>query len=215
MSNEIFPELPGLKWDGTKKPKWSTKVHETTNGKETRAAYWSYPKWFFTLAYEFLDDSDLVRDLQTIGGFFLARKGSFDSFLYRDESDCQVEGQLLGVGDGSRTAFQLIRSFGEFDEPIKNVKGVIYTSLNVIGGVSLLPVPDGAPRVYIDGVIPRDYSISTAGLLTFATPPPIGSVVSADFSFYFRCRFLQDEAEFAEFMADLWELKKLEMVTVK
>lgn len=215
MSNEIFPELPGLKWDTTKKPQWSTKIHETTSGKETAAAYWSYPKWFFTLSYEFLDESELVRDLQTLGGFFLSRKGRFDSFLFRDPSDYKVEGQILGIGDGVRTDFQIIRSFGEFDEPIKNIEGVIYTGINVVAGVPDLPLPDGSPLIQIDGTRPPSYSISTSGLLSFPVAPLIGSTVTADFSFYFRCRFLQDEAEFSEFMAELWELKKLEMVTRK
>ena len=215
MSNEIFPELPGLKWDTTKKPQWSTKIHETTSGKETAAAYWSCPKWFFSLSYEFLDESELVRDLQTIGGFFLSRKGRFDSFLFRDPSDYKVEGQVLGIGDGVRTSFQIVRSFGNFVEPIKNVKGAIYTGINVSGGVPLLPFPPDSPIILVNGIVPKDYTITTAGLLTLLVAPPIGSVISADFSFYFRCRFLQDEAEFSEFMAELWELKKLEMVTRK
>lgn len=196
MGNEVFPDLPGLKWEGTKKPKWSTKIHETTNGKETRAAYWSYPKWFFSLAYEFLDESELVRDLQTLGGFFLARKGSFDSFLYRDSADNSVEDQVLGTGDGIRIDFQALRSFGEFDEPIKNIE-------------------EETLFVYLDGVQTTSFTVSDTGLISFLSPPALGIVVTTTFSFYFRCRFLQDELEFAEFMAQLWELKKLEMVTVK
>ncbi|CAK0776948.1 conserved hypothetical protein [Gammaproteobacteria bacterium] len=215
MSNEIFPELPGLKWDSTKKPLWSTKIHETTNGKETRAAYWSYPKWFFSLSYEFLDDSDLVRDLQTIGGFFLARKGRFDSFLYRDDSDFSVVGQVLGTGDGIRGDFQIFRSFGDFDEPIKNIKGATDAAILVVSGIPSAPIPSGAPTVYVDGVTPQTYGITTSGLLTISPAPAPGSIITADFSFYFRCRFVQDEAEFSQFMAALWEMKKLEMVTVK
>jgi uncharacterized protein (TIGR02217 family) len=196
MSDAIFPDLPGLKWDGTKKPTWSTKIHEVTNGKETRAAYWSYPKWFFTLAYEFLDGSDLVQELQTLGGFFLSRKGSFDSFLFRDDSDYMAEGQVLGTGDGARTLFQVIRSFGDFDEPIKNIAA-------------------GTLVVYINGAPTTAFTSDAAGLLTFTTAPATGAVISADFEFYFRCRFLKDEAEFTQFMSELWELKKLEMVSIK
>ena len=215
MSNEIFPELPGLKWDTVKKPQWSTKIHETTSGKETAAAYWSYPKWFFSLSYEFLDESELVRDLQTIGGFFLSRKGQFDSFLFRDPSDYKVEGQVIGTGDGSRGDFQIVRSFGEFDEPIKNIVGALDSPIYVVGGIPEVELLPGAPTIKIDGVTAPTFSISTTGLVTISPAPAEGAVISADFSFYFRCRFLQDEAEFSEFMAELWELKKLEMVTRK
>lgn len=215
MSDEIFPELPGLKWDSTKKPQWSTKLHETASGKETAAAYWSFPKWFFGLSYEVLEESRVVHDLKTIGGFFLARKGRFDSFLYRDPSDCQVEGQVLGVGDGSRTTFQMIRSFGEFDEPMKDIVGAIGAGISVVDGVPAAPLDDRAPTFYVDGIRPSTYSVSASGLLTLGAPPAAGAEVMADFSYYFRCRFLQDEAEFTEFMQNLWELKKLEMVTRK
>lgn len=213
MSNEIFPELPGLKWDTAKKPTWSTKIHEATNGKETTAAYWSYPKWFFSLSYEVLDNSALVRDLQKIGGFFLARKGAFDDFLYRDPSDCQVEGQEIGTGDGARTTFQLVRSFGEFDEPMKKVEGAIEAPINATAGGPA--PPEGSPTIYIDGARQTTYTISTSGLVTFPAPPANGAIVTADFSFYFRCRFMRDELEFTEFMKDLWELKKLELAGKK
>ena len=214
MSNLLFPELRGLKWDIAKKPRFSTKVHEATSGKESRASYWSYPRWNFTLAYEVLDERNFMNELRTLGGFFLGRKGSYDSFLYRDPSDYKVQDQTLGTGDGSRTAFQLIRSFGEFDEPMKAAQGVIDAPLTVTAGVPSA-TPDYAPVVYVNGVKATDYTISTSGLVTFTAAPASGVRVSAGFRYYFRCRFVLDEAEFSQFMANLWELKKLEMVSLK
>lgn len=199
MADEIFPELRGLKWDTTKKPQWSTKIHETASGKETAAAYWSYPKWFFGLSYEVLEESDVVQELRTIGGFFLARKGRFEPFLYRDETDCVVYDQTLGTGDASRTTFQLVRSFGDFTEPMKAIDS-----------------RDFAPMIYLDGSRQvAGYTIGATGLVTFDDPPGEDVRVSADFAYLFRCRFMQDEAEFSQFMKDLWELKKLEFVSKK
>jgi len=194
MSNAIFPELPGLKWDTTKKPKFSTRIHEATSGKEYRASYWTSPKWYFGLSYEVLDETEEQNDLRILGGFFLARKGRFDSFLYRDETDCSVTDQAIGTGDGTRTSWQLVRSFGEFTEPIKNI--------------------DGTPEVFIDGA-KTGYTISTTGVVTFAGVPGAGAKITANFNYFFRCRFDLDEAEFSQFMQDLWELKKMEMVSLK
>lgn len=46
------------------------------------------------------------------------------------------------------------------------------------------------------------------GLATLTTAPAIGAQVTADFSYYYRCRFLEDEfSDLEEFMFQLWELK--------
>ena len=47
-----------------------------------------------------------------------------------------------------------------------------------------------------------------------AAPSP-GAVVSADFSYAFQCRFLDDQMEFEEFMANLWKLGSMEFRSVK
>jgi hypothetical protein len=50
-------------------------------------------------------------------------------------------------------------------------------------------------------VIPR-------GLATFTTAPAQGLPVTADFGYYYRCRFVEDEwTDLEEFLYQLWELK--------
>lgn len=195
MSDSVFPALPGLKWDVVKKPEFSTNIKQVTSGKELRAAYWSYPRWHFSLSYELLRGASEFTELQTLMGFFMQRKGSFDSFLYEDPSDHQVTGQVLGIGNGTITAFQCVRVLGGYVEPIKNLHGT--------------------PTVYLDGVVQATGWTVSNGIITFSTPPSSSVVVSVDFQFYFRVRFKMDEAEFNQFMLDLWELKKCEMVSLK
>ena len=50
MSNAIFPTLPGLKWGTTRTPQWSTQVQQASSGREMRAAFWSYPRWKYSLS---------------------------------------------------------------------------------------------------------------------------------------------------------------------
>jgi hypothetical protein len=59
-----------------------------------------------------------VDELQTLGGFFLARQGSYDSFLYSDPTDNTVTKQTFAAGDDVTTAFTLARAWGGFIEPI-------------------------------------------------------------------------------------------------
>ena len=117
MSNAIFPTLPGLQWDVKKTPQWSTKVQQSAGGKELRASYFSYPIYKYTLAYDVLRQVSAFQELQTLAGFFSARQGKYDSFLFQDPNDNAVPFASdtfpthgFGAGDGSTTAFQLQRT---------------------------------------------------------------------------------------------------------
>ncbi len=198
MSNAIFPALVGLGWSVKRTPMWKTRVQEAISGKETRIADWSYPRWKWELAYDFLRGDASHAEFQALAGFFNQRQGMFDSFLFQDSDDNAAIGQSLGSGDGTTTAFQLVRAFGGFVEPI--------LAPNVVSNVYLAGVPQG----------PSAYNVSSAsGIVTFVTAPPAGIAISADFSFYFRCRFVEDSMDFEKFMNQLWRAKKLAFISVK
>lgn len=194
MSDAVFPVLKGLEWNRTKVPMWSTMIQTSISGVEKRASLWSYPRWKFGLSYEFLDDDGTgAGDLQQIIGFFNARRGAFDDFLYEDPTDNHVTGQSIGAGNGAAKEFQLVRSYGGFAEPIRAVKGI--------------------PLVKINGEAVSQFEVNNTGLITFDNPPQ--GVITATFDFYYRVRFLEDEAEFNNFIYKLWELKKLELISLK
>jgi uncharacterized protein (TIGR02217 family) len=191
VSSAVFPTLPGLTYDIQRVPTWKTKVQQSVSGREVRGAFMSAPLYSFTLTFEFLR-SNALAELQTLVAFFNARQGSYDSFLYSDPVDNNVTQQSLGTGTGTQTTFQLLRSFGVNIEPVCNV--------NTITGV------------YLNGVSTSAYSISATGLITFTTAPGAGVAVTWTGSYYYRCRFTQDTAEFENFMQDLWSLKKIEFL---
>jgi uncharacterized protein (TIGR02217 family) len=210
MSNAQFPDLRGLAWEYTLTPTFSTGVQQATSGREVRAAYWSSPLWKISLTYEFLrDDAQHVdangySQLQQLIGFFLARQGSFDSFLIdlaqltRKPLDSSVNGQPIGIGDGSTTSFQLVRNVGGYLEQVQNPAGQSAT-------------------IYVAGVRKTpgtDYTIAN-GIVSFAVAPATAAAVTADFQWLWRVRFAQDELEFGNFMYLLWECKKVELVEVR
>jgi len=134
--------------------------------------------------------------MQQLAGFFLQRSGSFDTWLYTDPDDNTVALQGFGVGDGTTTQFQLVRSFGGFTEPIYDI--------------------NGTPSIYKAGVLQgSDYSINATGLVTFTVAPTGGQALTWTGSYYFRCRFLKDQLEFNQFMKQFWELRTMEFKTVK
>jgi hypothetical protein len=59
------------------------------------------------------------------------------------------------------------------------------------------------------------WSLSTPNTLDFAGNVGSGVVVSADFSYAFNCRFLDDQMDFEEFMSNLWKLESMKFRSIK
>lgn len=270
ISNPAVPQaldpfdsaLPGLSFSVHKKPMFKTRISEAASGKEVRNALAEFPRWDFTLPYEFLEDrSGADSSLKTLMGFFLARQGSFDSWLFKDPDDYLVVNGICGDSDGVTTVFPFCRTMGSFREKVGQIDTVntisIYLTideartipavgpytitvtnsadfiedLGVTKGGTPLTRVTGAPAAseyseaagvytfnatdFSDAVVisyryvvdPADYTVTAPNLLTFDVAPPTG-VVSADFQFYFACRFLEDEADFEKFMDKLWQLQE-------
>lgn len=193
MGNAIFPKLPGLAPGSGWEPGFKTKILEARSGKEYRASYAANPKYALSLKYNFLRMGK--QELQSLLGFFLARGGSFDSFLYEHPDDNAVVDQLIGVANGSNAAFQLLRGIGsEFVEPVQNPKQV--DNIKVNGITKTLGV---------------HYTVSPTGLVVFTTAPLIGNVTWTG-TYYYRARFADDNATFEKLMHNIYTNKKVNLV---
>jgi uncharacterized protein (TIGR02217 family) len=202
----VFPALPGLAWSVTKSPTFQTRIQRAVSGRELRALDYPYPLWQFTLVFDLLRDNPAAGydELRTLMGFFMLCQGAFGTFLFRDPSDDRVTGQQIGVGDASTTVFQLQRAMGT----------------TLLGGGFQEPIvaPNIVSAVYLDGITqsPAGYSVDpNTGLVTFETAPGGGLIITTDFSYYFRCRFVDDSYAFENFMFQLWQLKKLTFISVR
>lgn len=191
MSNAIFPTFPGLAWGVVKAPQFTTRIQRAASGRELRASLTAYPTYTIRLSFEFLR----ADEFQQLLGFFLARRGAWDSFLFTDPDDCQVTDYRIAAGDGNRNLFQLLRPCGGFIEPVENVNTITEVK---VGGVAK-----------IQG---KDYTVTPSGILVFNPAPGPGQDVTWTGSYYYRCRFKDDSADFSKFMQQLWEFKKCELV---
>ena len=197
-----LPSLPGLSWSRHKKPGFSTRIAPHVSGREVRVALMSYPLYEFEAVYNGLTSSAATfaglgaSSLQSLMGFFLQLQGQFGTFLYVDPDDAVVAGQVFATGDGTTTAFTMERSLGGFLEPV--------------GWVTTLS------NVYLNGVVQSTgFALTTPNILTFTTAPVSGVTVSADFSYAFNCRFLDDQMDFEEFMSSLWRLDSMKFRSLK
>lgn len=198
MSQRVFPSLPGLQLDVKRTPMHRTKIVESVAGKEYRWRQMTTPRYTYRLSFEFLRDGKSGYDeLKPLMGFFNLVGGSYDSWLFVDPDDFKATAEQFGVGDGVTTKFQLTRQRGGYVEPVAAVKS-------------------GTEAVFKNGVNDGLYSIDfTTGVVTFTSAPGAGVVLTWTAEFYWRCRFLQDQAEFAKFVDRLWTLKTCDFITEK
>jgi uncharacterized protein (TIGR02217 family) len=202
----VFPALAGLAWSVTKAPTFQTRIQRAVSGRELRALDYPSPLWQFTLVFAFLRDNPEAGfdELRTLMGFYLSCQGAFGTFLFQDPSDFQITDEYLGTGDSSTSIFQLQRTMG--------------TALPGGGFAEPIVAPNSVNAIYFNGITQNasTYSVDpNTGLVTFATPPATGLVITADFSYWFRCRFVDDSYDFENFMYRLWQLKKLTFISVR
>lgn len=209
----VFPALPSQAWSVHKKAISASRVVIGATGKEVQLASAAYPRWSFILTYGWLreqtqnivPDSSLLgmRELEQISGLFLLCKGAYGEFYYSDPDDNSRSGVFVGWGDNVKTHFQLFYPWGN---------GPFSVPMTIpVGGIQSID------NVYFNGVRQSGgYSMSPENIhLVFATAPPMNTQITADFHFYFRCRFLDDHLNFSQFAVNRWELKEVRFESVK
>ena len=207
MSTQVLPSLPGLTWPLKRTPMWKARKPEAISGKETSISDYSFPRYQWEASWALLKQGAVLwnpaqSDQATLLGFFNARNGGADSFLYTDPNDSVATTQQFGVGDGTTTTFQLARTLGGFTEPI--------TAPNVVTTIfdNGTPVSGGNYSVAFWGT-------STPGIVTFVTAPIVGHILTWTGTYYFPCRFVEDSCEFVQFDAGRFEVQKLTFKSIK
>ncbi len=194
-----FPTIDTLAWSVTVSPIFSTGAAQHVSGKEVRVSKYLAPLWEIELNYDLLRLASPYEELQAIVGFFAQCQGEDASFYFEPVTLSPVGGQAIGTGDGATTTFPFVVS---------------------IGGATISPANIGMPpNLYLDGVLQTSgYTVNTTALapsVTFAPAPASGVAVSADFHWYFLCRFDDDSEDAEEFMAELYALQSLRLRTVR
>lgn len=156
---------------------FKTDIVENFAGFEQRNISWSQIKGRWTISYNTRNKSDLG----ILNDFFIARRGKAYGFRFKDWSDYQAINQSIGVGNGTTTTFQLIKIYGDVASSyIRDIKKPV----------------SGTVKIYFNGTLQvSGYTVShTTGIITFATAPTSGVVITADFEFDVPVRFDTDDA---------------------
>ncbi|MCA0209534.1 MAG: DUF2460 domain-containing protein [Proteobacteria bacterium] len=172
---------------------FSTQIVSSPSGHEQRASEWVEAR----MRYDAGPGIRSEADVRLLADFFRARRGAARAFRFRDpfDSSSAANGrlptagdQMLGVGDGVRRQFALVKRYGAGEaEQVRRIR---------------LPV-EASVRVSVDGLETAAFATTDAGEILLDAAPAMGVTVRAGYLFDVPVRFAEDrlEASRATFLA--------------
>lgn len=183
FDDELYPFALGR--ETAVAPEFSTSVTVTASGHEQRNSLWSDARVHFDVGPGIRSESELAELI----AFFRARRGAARGFRISDPFDNSSNGmtgtptmldQRIGIGDGAKADFQLVKSYGNSDDP------------------QLRPITRPRPgtiEVSVDGALVTDWTLNTHGMIRFDVAPAEGAQVRAGFLFDVPVRFAEDRID--------------------
>lgn len=149
------------------------------SGREERNALWAGSRRRYEAGLGLRSDDDLHAVIE----FFEARGGKLHAFRFRDWLDWKscpplatpaMTDQLIGLGDGDRRQFPLIKHYVSGDQA--HVRPIT----RPVAGSVMVAMNGDAVTAAVD---------HDTGLVSFAVPPADGAVITAGFEFDTPVRF--------------------------
>jgi uncharacterized protein (TIGR02217 family) len=160
-------------------PAFSTAIVTVAGGAEQRNSEWADARLSFDAGPGLRGEADL----HVLIAFFRARRGAAVGFRLEDPLDHSSNAmvgepgaadQMLGLGDGVRTEFPLVKAYGAQVRRItRPVAGTVRVSV------------DGEERA-------SGWTLADKGVVAFDTAPAAGEAVRAGFRFDVPVRFAED-----------------------
>lgn len=166
-------------------PEFSTSIAVTASGHERRNSLWSDARLHFDVGPGIRSETELA----DLIAFFRARRGPARGFRLMDPFDNSSNGmagtptrldQLLGIGDGVRADFQLVKLYGGGTQP--QVRAITRPRADTL-------------VVSVGGVATTAWTLGEKGMLRFAAAPAAGAEVRAGFRFDVPVRFAEDRLD--------------------
>jgi len=175
MAYPVMPTMPLSMAAGLKKsPRWNTVRQKGPAGINAAIALMPFCVWDFEFSLDNITGHEHTASsvVAQMLGTFMATAGGAGLFLFADPQDNSVTGAQFGKGDGTSKSFQLSRNIYGYPDIIQNV--------------------NGTPSIYVGGTLTAPASITTTGVVTFATAPASGAVLTWTGNFMYACRFAED-----------------------
>jgi uncharacterized protein (TIGR02217 family) len=189
-------------------PERRTDVVTLSSGFEERNTPWAHSRRRYDAGISMRS----LDHLQELIAFFEARRGRLFSFRWKDWSDfksgmpsrdVEMLDQIIGLGDGINTQYQLCKTYRSGDqEYCREVK-------KPVGGTIVLAV-DGVEH-FEDQHFTLDIQ---SGVVSFNDPPAETAVVSAGFEFDVPVRFDSDVLEVSAAGFEAGEIPSVPIVEI-
>jgi uncharacterized protein (TIGR02217 family) len=183
-------------------PAFSTAIVTTAGGAERRNAEWADARLTFDAGPGVRSEADLHEIL----AFFRARRGAAVGFRLADPFDNSSNGmiaapgaadQLLGVGDGVRPEFPLVKTDGT---QVRRITRPVAASVRVsVAGVETI----------------AGWMLGDRGILAFDAAPEEGAEVEAGFRFDVPVRFAEDRISLSRATFAAGEIPSVPMIEVR
>jgi uncharacterized protein (TIGR02217 family) len=182
---------------------FSTNVVTTLSGHERRNSAWSNAR----LSYDVGPGVRSENELGQLLSFFRARRGPAVGFRFTDPFDNSSNGmtgapnmldQNLGLGDGVRTMFPLLKTYG-VDGQVRRITRPVAASV----------------LVAVNGVTATGWSLAAGGVISFATAPPTGAVVTAGYRFDVPVRFANDQMDMARATFGAGDMPHIPLIEIR
>lgn len=181
-------------------PMFRTDVVVTKGGQEQRNQCWSQALRTYEVSLEHRNAATIA----LVARFYRAvALGGFHGFRFRDPLPSEATGilEVLGAGDGTTTAFQLVKRY--------TLAGYVYVraiTKPVVGSVT----------VQLDAVGTGAFTVDTVtGIVTMTSAPSAGVVVSASYAFDVPVRFSGDWLSKARLARDVWSWQNIQLVETR
>ena len=210
----IFPALPAS-FPVKLSPGLDTIIGTTKALREMRYPQRSVPLWDIELPFEELRDQTQnsapylpfagLAQYETLVQTWLMMYGQSNVFAFDAPWDNSRSNQIIGIGDGQTWGF------------------AVYSTWGAGAQAQTLPVGciNAITAVYVNGVlVPTSQYTYSRNKIYFIDgrgmpyPPPANAVISMTFSYYYLCRFVEDEQDFEEFAKNRWVVPSLKFRAV-
>lgn len=173
--NAYISPCPAYGWAGA--PGFQTRIVTLSTGRERRNADWAQPRHRYTISFLNITKEEHL----AIKKMVMACRGMLHTFRFVDQLDHTATDDTFGIGDGTKTEFQL----GKFS---------IVDGLEYYREVYALP---SDPTIKVEGSVESGVTIDQdRGIVTFDSAPANGAVLKWTGSFDMWVRFNADYSPF-------------------
>ncbi|HEX8578534.1 MAG TPA: DUF2460 domain-containing protein, partial [Allosphingosinicella sp.] len=188
--------------EASAEPAFSTQIVTGAGGAEQRNSDWADARLRFDVGAGVRSEEDL----HALIAFFRARRGAAVGFRFEDPFDHSSNGmtgtpeagdQAIGIGDGVRTEFALVKHYGEQERRItRPVAGSVRVAV------------DGEERI-------GGWTLGPLGRVQFDAAPGDGAEVRAGFRFDVPVRFAEDRLPVSRATFEAGEIASVPLVELR